>query len=363
MRVPKFGAGEIEGVEPYLKDAIGRFCEREGIVNTDRHRLTELFLNSLKANSPILQQHQGVGVTEVIPEGRQLINRLCDILVRPDSNLYGAEHYKTAQDHVDQGGNVLLVQNHRSGADSLVMEAVIRRTFGDHCTDDWAYMSGHAVNLYAMPLLISSGLKRFPIFSVKYQNAAATGDLPMQDTGCDHQAMTQQNLKAMKALRQHTAQGGRMVVLYPEGGRGNNSMKRVQPETVCVAEVMAKSCHPLLVLPTYVDGATSILPVARNDNEYNQFIERCHTGSANMTIGSPVPYPDLVSFAEDETNINQYTEGGFSMDGSIQRSIIADVIAGRIADLAPSDDQRGPYGTKGLRSFVDSFRAAFITAP
>ena len=36
---------------------------------------------------------------------------------------------------------------------------------------------------------------------------------------------------------------------------------------------MSKSGKPLFILPVYVEDVINILPVRRNDNEYNEYLE------------------------------------------------------------------------------------------
>jgi len=354
---PRFTIGQTDGVEEYVLSALQETCQRNRLCEDVTSELRCRFLQSLRAVMPTIgEKSRSVGVTEPIAESRDIFNALGDHFVSHDSVLHGGEHFEQAQEHLKGGGNVLLVQNHQSGADNLLMETLLRRAYGDDIVQDWAYMSGHAVNIYAIPLIMTSGLRRFQIFSAKYQSMAASGGQIMQETGADAAEMNRQNNRAMRALLRYATEGGKTVVLYPEGGRGDEAMVRIEPKTTAVPYLMTKNDIPLMILPTFVSGTRNILPVTRSDNEYNEFIQNARVGAGSMTVGAPVPWTDIVGFAEDRSVIDRYVQNGM-VDGdigdkSITRVIAADTIGHLIARLAPDEQARGPYQDEKLCQFA-----------
>ena len=72
-------------------------------------------------------------------------------------------------------------------------------------------MSGHAVNLYLIPFLVSSCVNRLQIFSTKYRSMAVSSNGILQDTGSTESEMRTQNLHSLRALNAHVRNGGKLV--------------------------------------------------------------------------------------------------------------------------------------------------------
>jgi len=358
MNYPNFGIGQTDGVASYCQQVFPRLCENTGISESDRQRLFGTFFKTVMACSSSLGSSLNQPMTQSLPEGRELIQLIAELLVSKESTLSGKEHLDEAFEFMAQGGNVLLVQNHRSGADSLVMEGLMHRNYDKDCTKDWVYMSGHAVNLYLLPYLISSGFNRAQIFSKKYQSMAAQGNGVLQDTGANEEKMRAQNLRALSSLGKYAQDGGKLVVLYPEGGRGEGEMKNGEQGTVAIPEILAKrSPHGLAVLPTFVDNATSILPVRRTANEYNEFLEHVTKGTGHMTVGPLVPWNTIDGIATGQADVQDRLSNllpfEVTADGKIaERNRKIGLIMSLIAEAAPNEQEMGAYKNPELRGFV-----------
>ena len=363
--VPHFGVGQTDGVPEYVEAALTRFFATRGstIPPEAQAEIREAFMGALAESAATMEANLTAGMTEPIEASRTLQDRLSPHLILPESELTGSDNLQQAFDYMEQGGNVLLIQNHRSGADTLIMETLVQREFGNGVTQPWGYMAGHAVNLYLIPLLVTNALRRFQIFSAKYQSMAAEGNQTMQATGNNEAQMGRQNLRAIMALKKYTRPGGKLVVLYPEGGRGDHGMKRAEGKTMKVPEEIAKSSpNGLMILPTYVDGATSILPVARGHNEYNEFIEHVRPGVGTLNIGKPVGWGTVSRIAETADAVAEYAsrfnppsaEAGNANSGTrfLERDMVADSISAMIAELAPRDDEMGAYRDPAMRKFL-----------
>lgn len=323
-----------DAVRDYIKAIIINFCQKEKeITDETRDVVTEVFIRAFEANADLTERNVNKGLTDVSDEARALRNELCSLLVKPESKLHGIKHFQTAQRHMNEDGNILLVQNHTSIADMLVTEALIRRSFGHRITDDWAYLSGSPMNEPSLQLIISGGFHRFPITSTKFQARANNKE--------EKVAMQRQNARSMKALRDHVDAGGKLVVMYPEGGRNNGSMEKIKPTAMYIPKIMARSGKKLMILPTCVDGAVKILPPDPTDkNEHNTPFQRCSRQKADMTIGTPVLWDDITRFSNDP-------------------DIAADLIGYMIADITPDYEQRGHY--KNPDEFLGKFNQWFAT--
>jgi 1-acyl-sn-glycerol-3-phosphate acyltransferase len=339
--VPCFEVGQTAGVRDYVVEAMALLCERLNLGNDQSHMLQGLALASLEAAMNVMQTSLNAGLVESHPVARKFWNELGDVLVNDDSAIQGVEHLISAIYTLRQGFNVLLVQNHRSGADILLMETLIRRRLGKDIASDWAYMAGHAVNLYAIPLMVSLATRRFQIFSAKYRSTGLVGN-----TDAD---MARQNTRSLMSLRKYCFNGGRIVVLYPEGGRGDDSMKMGEPRTVCIPQIMRRgSKRKLYILPTYVNGTANILPTVRSKNEFNEIFVNAQRGTASLSLGQLVNWdhiqPDDSQVAQLAQTYQQQDrlEGNVANERAYSR-IMVDTMLGLVAQLAPNDHERGPY--------------------
>lgn len=358
INVPQFGVWEVNWVKDYLEVWLERFFQRTWINWEKAERFRRAFIASFNANAPLLSANINNWMTEVVPEWRMVIDAICETLVDEQSRLFWAENFQTAQEHLKKWWNVLLVQNHLSWADPIVLEALMRRHFWVDVTKDWWYMAGHAINLYILPLLVSSWIRRFQIFSIKYQTWAVNWGIPMQDTWACQTKMKQQNIRAMMELRNYTEKGWKLIVLYPEWWRWENWIKRVQPETVCVAEMMAKTWKELMILPTYVYDARTILPINRGPNEYNELLELLSFWRADMTVGRPIKWEGLLSFASETDTITRYMREQLFPDQSTddckasKRKLAWDLIMNSVACLSKTEWHKWPYSNPALKTFL-----------
>jgi hypothetical protein len=176
------------------------------------------------------------------------------------------------------------------------------------------------VNLYLLPLVVAGGVNRLQIFSERYAQLV-DGEMRKQ--------MRAQNAAALRRLHAMAGEGGHCIVLYPEGGRGEGTLKPGEPQTMQIAQLIGRtSPHGLRMLPSYV-VSTDILPVRRGPNEFNEFVEYTRPGNATLRFGQGVRWEDLLPttrLAPAETR--QHLLGG---------------VMRHIADLAPTVAARGPH--------------------
>lgn len=279
--VPHFGIGESEAPLQYLQTALPSFCRRIGMTESRLEHFVETGFASAKACIPYLSLKSMMkGMLEPIPQARTFWNLVGDTLLDESSTFTGLEHLRTAMTYQKQGWNVVLVQNHRSGADMMVMETLIRRNLEQDICAEWAYVARHAVNLYLIPLMFSAAIRRFQIFSVKYQSNGIAG--------MDKVKMKEQNTRAILALSEKTSKGGTVTAYYPEGGRSDGYLKTGEPRSSCIPRNIAQSGCKLLVLPTYVSRTEQILRPVRGVNEFNEVLMHMERGSATCIIGQPI---------------------------------------------------------------------------
>jgi 1-acyl-sn-glycerol-3-phosphate acyltransferase len=276
-----FDTSTFETAKAFFDSQLPGLTERMCLCQAKRARFTALFLAALAESSKTICQCRNAGVVPPTATGRALLDFLGETAVGKDSQLLGAEHVASALNFMRRGGNVLMVQNHSSGADTVAWDRLVNLHF-DNAAREFGYMAGHVVTLFLLPLTVTSGMRRFQIFSTKYKALA-------EQVGMCAADMQDQNVRAIEALTDFAKPGGVCVGLYPEGGRGETGLKEGEPTTVAIGEVMAaNSPHGLIVLPTYVSGTTNILPVVRTPDEFERFLCHLRTGNASVTCGKPL---------------------------------------------------------------------------
>jgi len=263
----------------FLEANLPHLCRNTG---ADLDTAQQLFFEALQVNAEQLSHSINLGFMPEVPESRKLWDFLANLLVDSNSQLVNSQHFQTALDFMSQGGNVLVLQNHTSGADTIIFDCLLNRKFPGNPGRNIAYMAGHVVNVFLIPLTICAAIKRFQIYSSRYQGIA-------EEIGINAKDMKAQNTRALNALTKYVQPGGKMIGLYPEGGRGEGQLKLGDPQTAVIPSLMSKySPQGLMILASFVQGATDILPVRRTENEFDHFMEWIKCGTANISFGKPV---------------------------------------------------------------------------
>lgn len=328
---------DFESVSGYLMAQLSDLCARMHEGQACSQRARDLFFAALRANCAVMDRNVNRGMTEPVPASTALLDFLGEQLVSAESQLFGVEHVQMALDFAAQGGNVLMIQNHTSGADTLVWAALLNRLFPGRPADQFGYMAGHVVNFYLLPVLLSAGWRRFQIYSSKYKAQAEALGLTEAQT-------TAQNVRALADLVNYCRTGGRLIGLYPEGGRGEGALIQGDPRTAKIPEIIAgASPKGLMVLPTYVMGATSILPVVRGPEEFVFFMEHIKSGTSNIRVGRPMLYEEMLP-CEEQIGACRADLG---VDGNVAvKVLIHQTMMLAIAALAESIEARGPWAQR-----------------
>lgn len=327
MNLP-FVAGETDRVVEYADREIWALGARLGLDSATQATLHETFMAALRVNAARMQDCLEAPLVESVSESRDLFALLGRLMIA-GVDLSGIEHMARALKFMAEGGNVLLLSNHTSGADTLVLEHVVNTHFAD-ATRSWLYMAGHVVNLYLLPVACSSGVTRVQIFSTKY--CAAASDEARR-------RMHRNNARALLSLAPRATKGGTCVVLYPEGGRGNGALLEGDPKVMKIAQILSgASPNGLMILPSYVE-ATEILPVVRGDNEFNEFLEYGRRGSATLRFGAGAMWNDL---QPDPGSVHEVASHRGVDSGVALKQLLHQRCMGMIASLAP-EGARGPH--------------------
>ncbi len=314
-------SNEIENAAAYARVELDKLATRLGLRQDQMEILHILFEQSLESAAQILTTQTNAPYVPANNEGRAFLDFLQSLIVGDESRLIGENNLAQALEFMAEGGNVLLVQNHTSGADTIVMDYLVNQRF-NNAAKQWIYMAGHVVNLFLLPLTICGGLSRVQIFSAKYCQHATLEVLAK---------MQEQNARALGQLAPLVSNGGVLIGLYPEGGRGEGGLKSGEVRTMKIPQVLhMASPKGLMILPSYVSGATSILPIVRGEREFEEFITHVRRGNANVQFGPGVMWKALQPSDEN-------------LSSQAVKQYLIDRVMRLIAQLAPTDAAKGPY--------------------
>lgn len=325
---------DLVHAQGFLRAELPGLSDRLRLTTTAAATFERLFMAALARSAQDMDACQRMGLARSTPEGRAFLDFIGPRLVTPETTLINPGVVAQALAFMKKGGNVLLIQNHTSGADTVVWDYLVNQRF-DGAARDFAYMAGHVVTFFLIPLTVSSGVNRFQIFSTKYKALAEAVGHTMDE-------MQAQNRRAIHDLVTWTKHGGRLLGLYPEGGRGEAGLLEGDRNTTTVGLAMASSSPAgLMVLPTYVAGCTNILPVVRGPREFEEFLRYVRRGTATITCGDPLRWEELLPSREQIAD-EQATHDEVDDKHARKRLIHARTMR-LIAALAPVGAARGPW--------------------
>lgn len=354
LSVPDFNSrDQMPDAEKYIRESVRELCTYAGAPDKIEG-LTEKLINSYRAHFGLVFGQP----TQYTESGRILTPAIGEIVVKPESQLIGIDNFNEAQEHL-KTGNVLLIQNHTSIADMLVLETLVRREFADSTTDDWSYISGGPVNdlTTLQGSSISSGFRRFTV------NSTSEMDKMTEE---QKKEAERENKKAMIALVRFSQEIGKLVVLYPEGTRNDGKMLRARAKSFGIPSAMMRGNENLVVLPSYVKGANHILPTNREygSDEHSNELNRCVPNQASVTFGKMINILDIIKFSENLTVIETCIENGIVEQGDLNdekykklaaATIATDIMGGSIAHLNPEGEENGYYGSPSQKELMKSF--------
>ncbi len=340
--VPSFNIGQIEDVRPYVESVLPSLAQRLALSPGDAAEMHRLFLASLDAATVALPQYMEEAFAPAIPEGRELFDWLGQTLIDPTAcTIEGMENVVEARRLQAGGANIMMMSNHTSGADHPATEWAINSALGAGSTHNWLYMSGHVVNYFLVPLMLSGGIHRFQIVSVRYQEVAS------KRTDDRLAWMRARNRAAIIALMRRVATGGKWIVMYPEGGRGDGALKEGEPRTMTVPQVVADLGPDLYIVPVYVEAA-SILPPDRRfgEAEFTAVLHLARRGGATVKFGKPVAWRDLQPCNDTDLCLPPGCDRR-AHKAALKQFLLTQVMS-RIAEMAPTEAAKGPWAASEM---------------
>lgn len=321
---------ELGSVLQYLEEQMPGMISRLQLNGEQGKTFDDLFRRSVEANAARFEECLEAPYVEGLEVSQQLVAFLGQAMVGDGVEVEGMENLSKAIEFMKGGGNVLLVSNHTSGADTIVLHHVVNNAFAG-AAREWLHMSGHAVNLFLLPLAVTGGMHRIQIFSAKYC-AQASDEV--------RNRMKANNARALSTIGPQVTSGGKCIVLYPEGGRGEGALLAGEPRTMKIPQMMEMvSPAGLMVLPSYVD-ATDLLPVVRGEREFREFLQYARRGQSVLKFGAGVSWEDL---QPTDSEVRSFLAGHQNEclgnpDHALKHCLVRKVM-GRIASMAPIESR------------------------
>lgn len=261
---------------PLLTERLGLDEETEG-------ELRSLVTSSISQNAERFEESKKKPMVKALDVSIRLLKLLGTILIGSGSQMTGLKNLKSALDFTAKGGNVLLVSNHTSSADAILLNHVVSTLGGD--MKNWFYVAGRSTGQSLLMLMVSGGFNRFQVHTAK----------DCRKAGEHYGTMHAQNAVTYAAIGSTVSQGGKCVVLYPEGTRNDSGTTRAEQGAMRIGQIM-DICSPagFKVLPSSVH-AEGMLPVWRTPDEHEQIIARFQRANVSISFGQMVDWEVLNS--------------------------------------------------------------------
>lgn len=349
--IPEFNAlgNHPEDMEKYIETHVEAAYERLGISSKypeAKKILSDAIHQLIEQQTPEFTGHH-----IPTPETKLVKELLMDTFLNIEKcNFIGKENFDSAIELTKQGNNILIVQNHTSPLDALVPLALMRKNYGELPV---SLIMSQVFEYARVTNLMTSGVEKFPVFQPKHIKRFE--EKPMV-TG----KMNRQNVMALRSLSRNAEQGGKMIFLYPERDRNSTAMGVPEPAAMGIPELLSKAGHDLYILPSFVNGLDSVFPNSPGRNEMDDFFEIIKIGQGDFSCGKPIKYSTIIeqveSLSEEQCKeLVTKVIGDSPINNKLERKgVIAIILLGLIAKLAPEEKTRGIYNDAEIRNLIET---------
>jgi glycerol-3-phosphate O-acyltransferase len=143
--------------------------------------------------------------------GVEFLKPLVDL---ENSNVYGFENLKKIQDYINKKDNVILLANHQSEVDPLLIYLLLEKDF-PNLASDIICIAGERVITDPLAIPFSLGCNLLCIYSKRYIDI----DLKLK-----HQKQIH-NKKVMSLMSSLLSEGGKIIYVAPSGGRDRKDIE------------------------------------------------------------------------------------------------------------------------------------------
>ncbi len=268
---------------------------------------------------------------------RVLYEFLMGNFIKPDKcNFYGIANYRAAMELIEQGKNVLIVQNHTSPLDALVPFTLIRRNFPGAQLP--AIIMSQVFEYSRIAGIVTSGVRKFPVYQPKHMRKFAE-----TENGANTVIeMKRKNSVALKQLLLKARTGGQTVFLYPERDRNSFVMGVPEPKAMKIVRLLASAGPELYIMPTFITGLQTIFPNCPGTNELDDFFKLIQVGQGDFYCGKPICITDVLEKAIALGN-SAFEKVFEQLPDDISDAGLSITILKMIASLAPDKEMTGVY--------------------
>ncbi|MFC1612320.1 1-acyl-sn-glycerol-3-phosphate acyltransferase [Patescibacteria group bacterium] len=326
-------------VKSYVRTSVKQACKRLELEPELARRFQDDFSHALDVTIQRIDADKKKAFVEMVPASRQLIDTLAEIFITKDSELINPQYVEQALDFMEQGGNVLVVQNHTSIADGFVWDALVNREFPEknNPAHKCIQLAGHVIYAICLHATLAGSMRCIQLISTRYKYSR----IASQETKFTQEEIETKNKVAHKKLQELCLEGGQWVALHPEGTRSRSGrLEHGDDKTAKIAEIMEQSSpNGLWVLPVFIQGAAEIFP-ALEGWEKRKFIHALKPTKCNVICGKPVPWEKICPKQETILAYQNATKSLMNI-GIARKQLIHAQIMRLLADLAPKQELRG----------------------
>lgn len=309
------------GYDGYIAEQMKGIMARLSLSCSDAEELKRLF----KLASDFEERFTRDGETPQVfmptaETSKALVSYFMWRLIRSCS-VENGEYFRKAIEFHRTGGNVVIVSNHTGGIDAPAVDHVLGIFFGKAYLDlNRTWIAGKRIWDSKFLRMFSRCVDLLTMFGEKYVQSAV-GTEAFSD-------MRRRNTAMLNCMRN---QGRRSLWFsYPSGTWSNlGQLMHGRPEFMDLLKSFGDKGERTIVLPAYLDGLDGprgIVPpspeqLAGQDGFYD-FLRMIRPGSVAMRFGSPLSGSKLYGMPNEQG---------------------IDAVMHAIADLAPTEEARGPY--------------------
>jgi len=301
--------GYVSGLIPGLSDRLGLGLRE---ITALKSLLMVTYRNESAFQSVIDGEKELRTYMPSTEESKALVGFLSDRLMR-SWEIEGMSHLLGALDFYRSGGNVVIMSNHTGVIDAPVADYILRRALSEEYPMTW--VAGKRVWESVFLRMFSRCVDLLTMFGEKYVQVAA--GTPEFDR------MRARNVAMLRWMRSHRS----VWFAYPQGTWCNTG--RLTPGKANVMDILGtlggRNYENTMVLPAFLDGPEKIVPPSekqkKGEDDFGDFLELLTPGEVSYRFGPPLSGREL-AFSQEEG--------------------IRAVMYG-IADLAPTEEARGPY--------------------
>lgn len=233
--------------------------------------------------------------------------------------LEGERHLESAIAFRESGGKIIIMSNHTGGVDAPVADYILRQALTEEYPRVW--VAGKRIWESIFLRLFSRCVDLLTMYGMKYVRSA---------TGEEAASIRAHNTAMLRWMKKNPRH---LFFAFPQGTWCNRGyLTEGEPMAMRLVWNLrdkSKSGEDVMVLPAFLSGPEKIVPPIdmqeAGDAEFYHFLDKLTPGHVSYRFGVPLRGSDLFVLSDEEG---------------------IDVVMRSIADLAPTEEAKGPYAKR-----------------